>query len=76
MALHHSEETHAQLVARIPGATGREMKEWYRTLEDGPAFSRFDDKVTWLQDEHGLSHGQATAVVHEYDKAKAARKLA
>jgi hypothetical protein len=76
MALHHSEETHAQLVARIPGSTGRELKEWYRTLEDGPAFSRFDDKVTWLRNEHGLSHGQATAIVHEYDKAKAARKLA
>lgn len=76
MTLHHSEETHQQLVARIPGATGRELQEWYRELEDGPAFSRFDDKVHWLQSEHGLSHGQATAVVHEYDKQRAARKLA
>jgi len=76
MTLHHSEDTHQQLVDRIPAATGRELKEWFRILEDGPAFSRFDEKVNWLRDEYDLSHGQATAIVHEYDKTKAARKLA
>ncbi len=76
MTLHHSEDTHRQLVDRIPGATGRELKDWFRILDDGPAFSRFDEKVTWLRDEYGLSHGQGTAIVHEADMAKAARKLA
>jgi hypothetical protein len=75
MTLHHSEETHRALVARIPEATGRDIKEWFTTLEQGPAFSRFDDKVTWLKGEFDLSHGQATAIVHEYDMQKAARKL-
>lgn len=75
MSLHHSDATHQNLVARIPQATGRGLPEWFRAMEDGPAFSRFEDKVTWLQDEHGLSHGQATAVVHEYDKVRAARKI-
>ena len=42
---------------------------------DGPAFSRFDEKVNWLRDEHGLSHGFATAVVHEADLARAHRTL-
>lgn len=75
MTLHHSEETHKNLVARVPEATGRELKEWFTTLEDGPAFLRFDEKVTWLRSEHDLSHGQATAIVHEYDLQRAARKL-
>ena len=64
--IHHSEETHQQLVERLPQATGREV---------GPAFSRFDEKVNWLRDEHGLSHGFATAVVHEADMVRAHRKL-
>ncbi|HEY7858188.1 MAG TPA: DUF4287 domain-containing protein [Candidatus Nanopelagicales bacterium] len=73
--LRHSEETHQQLVERLPAATGRDLKEWLRDLQDGPALSRFDEKVTWLQDEHGLSHGFATAIVHESDLARAQRNL-
>lgn len=75
MTLHHSEETHRQLVERIPTATGKDMSEWFTILEDGPALSRFDERVNWLRSEYDLSHGQATAVVHEYDKVRAARKL-
>ncbi len=75
MTLHHSEDTHRQLVERIPTATGKELSEWYTVLEDGPALSRFDERVTWLRSEYDLSHGQATAIVHEYDKVRAARKL-
>ncbi|CAB4924698.1 unannotated protein [freshwater metagenome] len=73
--IRHSEQTHQQLLARLPGATGRDLKHWMRALEDGPAFSRFDEKVTWLRDEHSLSHGFATAIVHEADKARAHRKF-
>ncbi len=76
MTLHHSEETHQQLVDRIPSVTGRELTEWIVILDDGPSFSRFDERVTWLRDEHDISHGYATAIVHERDKMKAARKLA
>ncbi len=75
MTLHHSEETHRQLVERIPSATGKELTEWYVILENGPALSRFDERVNWLRSEYDLSHGQATAIVHEYDKVRAARKL-
>ncbi|HET8969575.1 MAG TPA: DUF4287 domain-containing protein [Candidatus Nanopelagicales bacterium] len=73
--LRHSETTHQQLVERLPAATGRDLKDWIQDLQDGPAFSRFDEKVGWLQDEHGLSHGFATAVVHECDLERAHRKL-
>jgi hypothetical protein len=36
MGLHHSEETHQMLLARIPGATGRPVQEWLGHLEQGP----------------------------------------
>lgn len=75
MSLHHSEQTHQNLVARVPMVTGRELPEWFKTIEDGPAFLRFDDKVNWLRDEHGLAHGHATAIVHEHDKLRAARSF-
>jgi hypothetical protein len=73
-SLHHSEETHANLVARLPEATGRTMSEWAQIVEDGPALTRFEERVHWLQDEYDISHGYATAVVHEYDKRRAARR--
>jgi hypothetical protein len=74
MSLHHSEETHQQLVARVPQATGRDLPEWFRALEDGPALLRFEERVNWLRDEHGIAHGHATAIVHEHDLRRAQRK--
>ena len=75
MALHHSEDTHRKLVERIPDSTGRQINEWFVMLEAGPGLSRFDERVNWLRGEYELSHGQATAIVHEYDMTRAARKL-
>ncbi len=75
MALHHSEETHQLLVARVPGATGKELPEWFRCLDDGPSFSRFDDRVNWLRDEYSLAHGHATAIVHEHDLRRSRRSF-
>lgn len=75
MTLHHSEETHQQLIERLPKVTGRSVQEWFVVLEDGPTLARFDERVHWLQDEHDLAHGQATAIVHEYDKQRAARNM-
>jgi Domain of unknown function (DUF4287) len=75
MTLHHSEETHQQLVDRVPVATGRPMKDWFAVVEDGPALARFEERVNWLRDEHDLSHGYATAIIHEMDKVRAARRV-
>ncbi|MCX4534665.1 DUF4287 domain-containing protein [Streptomyces sp. NPDC005151] len=69
-----SEETHRNLLSRIPHCTGREVSDWLRTVEDGPAL-RFDEKVSWLRSEHDLAYGHAKALVHEYDLRRAARKL-
>jgi hypothetical protein len=74
MSLHHSEATHQQLLERVPQATGRELQAWFSAIEDGPSLLRFEERVNWLRDEHAISHGHATAIVHEYDKRRAARK--
>ena len=76
MSLHHSLETHQQLVERLPGATGRGLPEWFRAMEAGPGLLRFEERVNWLRAEHDLSHGFATAIVHEHDRARAQRAFA
>ncbi|MGH3354338.1 MAG: DUF4287 domain-containing protein [Nocardioidaceae bacterium] len=73
MALHHSEETHRQLVERIPSATGRDLKEWFGQIENGPGMLRFEERVGWLREEFGLAHGHATAIVHEHNLRRAQR---
>ncbi|WP_432941081.1 DUF4287 domain-containing protein [Kribbella sp. CA-253562] len=75
MGLNHSEETHKRLVEKVPECTGREMTEWFGLMNDGPSFSRFDDRVRWLSSEYALAHGHATAIVHEYDLVKAHRRM-
>lgn len=73
--MHHSEETHKQLVAKVPEVTGKSIKEWFGLLEAGPSLSRFDDRVVWLQDEYELPHGHATAIVHEHDLHRADKRM-
>lgn len=70
-----SEETHRNLLARIPRCTGREISDWLRTVEEGPSLLRFEEKVSWLRHEHDLAYGHAKAIVHEYDRRRAAREL-
>ena len=73
MSLNHSEATHQQLLDRVPSATGRDLPQWFETLENGPGLLRFEERVNWLRDEHNISHGHASAIVHEYYKRRAAR---
>lgn len=70
MSLHHSTETHQNLLERIPEVTGRQLPHWFQALDDGPALLRFEERVTWLKDEHDLPHGYATALVQEHDKKR------
>lgn len=70
-----SDQTHQNLLARIPHCTGREVSDWLRAVDDGPALFRFEDKVSWLRGEHELSYGHAKAIIHEHDLRRAARHL-
>jgi hypothetical protein len=36
---------------------------------------RFEERVNWLQDEHNIAHSHACAIVHEYDRQRASRKI-
>ncbi|MER5894347.1 MULTISPECIES: DUF4287 domain-containing protein [unclassified Streptomyces] len=70
-----SEETHRNLLSRIPQCTGRDIADWLRTVDDGPSLFRFEEKVSWLRSEHDLTYGHAKAIIHEYDLRRAARRL-
>jgi Domain of unknown function (DUF4287) len=67
LPLTRSLETHKNLIARIPRVTGSDLKEWFVRLESGPAFLRCEERAHWLADEHSISHGYATAIVHEWE---------
>ncbi|HTP15799.1 MAG TPA: DUF4287 domain-containing protein [Streptosporangiaceae bacterium] len=73
MSLTHSPEMHKNLIARIPLVTGRDLREWFRRLESGPPFSRCAERAHWLADEHGLTNGYASAIVHEYELQRRSR---
>jgi hypothetical protein len=73
MSLNQSEETHQSLLARIPEVTGRELPQWFEEIENGPGLVRFEERVTWLRDEHQLPHGYAQAIIHEHDKRRVHR---
>ncbi|MHB2024644.1 MAG: DUF4287 domain-containing protein [Mycobacteriales bacterium] len=72
MSLHHSEETHQSLLAKIPEVTGRDLPTWFQALEEGPSLVRFEERVNWLRDEHELPPGYARAIVHEHERRRAA----
>jgi Domain of unknown function (DUF4287) len=73
LSLTHSPELHKNLIARIPVVTGLQLREWFSRLESGPAFLRCNERAHWLSDEHGLSHGYASAIVHEYELQRRSR---
>jgi hypothetical protein len=43
-------------------------------LESGPGLLRFEERVSWLRDEHNLPHGFASAIVHEQDLRRGAQR--
>ncbi len=73
MSLTHSPEMHQNLIARIPVVTGLQLREWFSRVESGPAFLRRAEHAQWLSDEHGLSYGYASAILHEYEVRRRAR---
>jgi uncharacterized protein DUF4287 len=76
MSMHHSDQTHRNLLARIPQATGRALTDWFREVDAGPGLIRFEERVNWLRYEFDLPHSYACAIVHEHDLRRAARAFA
>lgn len=74
MSLNHSPETHQNLLQRIPRATGRELREWFIAMQDGPSFLRVDEQANWLRDEHGLAHAYASALAVEHHRRRSTRE--
>jgi hypothetical protein len=66
--VNHSPELHTKLISRIPTVTGRALPEWFEAIDNGPAFLRCEERINWLADEHGISHGYATALVQEHGR--------
>ena len=72
MSVHHSEQTHQTLISRMPDVTGQSISHWLDCLDCGPGLLRFEERVSWLRDEHSIPHGYASAVVHEADLRRGA----
>lgn len=67
-AMGHSDWlSHKDVIARVPSVTGLDLHEWFRRLDSGPTCLRLEEQAHWLADEHGLTHGYATAIVHEHE---------
>jgi hypothetical protein len=64
---------HKDIIKRIPTVTGQSIDEWHRKLESGPAFLRCAERAHWLAEQHGIGHGYASAIVHEYEIRRRAR---
>jgi len=73
LSLTHSPEMHQHIIDRIPTVTGLQLREWFSRIESGPALLRRTERTQWLSDEHGLSHGYASAILHEYEVRRRAR---
>jgi hypothetical protein len=65
--------THKSIIERIPAVTGQSLAEWHRKLESGPALLRCAERARWLAEEHGIGHGYASAIVHEYEVRRRSR---
>lgn len=73
MPLNHSIEMHNGVLQRVPEITGRQIPQWFETLDDGPALLRFEDRVSWLRGEYDMPLGYAQAIVHEHDLRRVRR---
>ena len=70
--MHHSPQTHANLLVRIPEVTGQALEHWFACLEQGPGLLRAEDRARWLSDEHTLPAAYAAALVDEHDLRRSA----
>jgi predicted transport protein len=51
------------MIANMPEKTGRSLEEWKELLKS-KSFSKHSEAVSFLKNEHGLTHGFANTIVH------------
>jgi predicted transport protein len=59
------DEQRASMVANLPEKTGRSLEEWKALLGES-GLAKHGEMVSLLKKEHGVTHGFANLIVHEF----------
>lgn len=59
------EEQAAAMISNLPEKTGRSMPEWLKAVRAQGA-QKHGEIVKWLKSEHGVTHGYANLITHQY----------
>ncbi|ADG89817.1 hypothetical protein TBS_31700 [Thermobispora bispora] len=70
MAMNHSPETQSKLIARVKEVTGRDLREWFKIIDNGPSFLRCEERANWLAEEYRISRGYSAAIVREHERQR------
>ncbi|MCA9737873.1 MAG: DUF4287 domain-containing protein [Gemmatimonadetes bacterium] len=65
------EEQAATMIANLPEKTGKSLQQWMALLPR-TGLEKHGELVGWLKKEHGVGHGFANLIVHEYRKGNTA----
>ncbi len=65
MAGKSPEEMARSMIENLPEKTGRSLDEWLAILGK-EKLEKHGEMVKWLKGEHGVTHGFANLIVHEY----------
>ena len=56
------------IIRNLPEKTGRSIEEWADVLRGGAPAGARKERIAWLQEQHGLGHGQASMIVDWSDR--------
>ena len=58
----------AAIIRNLAEKTGRSLDDWIALVRAGAPDGKRKDRISWLQSEHGLGHGQASMIVDSVDR--------
>jgi predicted transport protein len=56
------------IIRNLAEKTGRSLDDWTALVRAGAPEGKRKDRIAWLQQEHGLGHGQASMIVDSVDR--------
>lgn len=59
------EDQAASMIANLPEKTGRSLDEWMKAVAKSGA-AKHGEIVKWLKGEHGVTHGYANLIAHQF----------